>query len=147
VATVQPGRDQPFSEAEQSRTVDWKHAFKDRLRLFLFRCAPAFSETTVKTVIREFSDKLDDEDVLTFLKSAGIKQVASLCSVELKKFVVEFLMRRFLQLHLKTNKTLAAKKGVKPAKGRGGFEDDEPEGAKSTRKGEGSLHEARKTPS
>ena len=70
-------------------------------------------EANLKKIIEVFNSSNKMDMLLQFMSCYAMKRVASNCSLDFKKHVSELLMRKFLNLHLKTNKTIGASQNVK----------------------------------
>ena len=68
---------------------------------FIINNCQSISEKNLKKIIEMI---VLPSDYLSFLACSKIRKLAKTCSQDFKKYVAEFLMKRFLNLYLQTDK-------------------------------------------
>lgn len=70
---------------------------------------PHFSDQTVKLVIEAFDEKTEfelTENLQQFFKSTEFQQLLTNASIDLRKYVLDFLCKKFTKIHLHSTQLL-----------------------------------------
>lgn len=93
----------PDNLTELQKTTRLKRKFKERVFQFLVSCLEMMSEKTLRMVILTM-DQAALSVYIRMVRRDEFTRAVNGKSVEFKKFVIDSLMKKFVGIHLKTNK-------------------------------------------